>query len=127
MMLNNVSLIGDLLDDPQVTQQAGGPPLTTFSMETGDTAADVHVIVARGTVGEVAQKYLKVGSHAYVSGRLSYGVASPARSLCCNAPMIGGVQCETCGSHGDAQREVQVVAENLILLGRPTPAKAPQP
>ncbi len=77
--LNKVQLIGYLGRDPETRTIPSGQKVTTFSLGVtrrwksgGDNkeATDWFDVEAWAKLGELAQKYLKKGSLAYVEGRL---------------------------------------------------------
>jgi single-strand DNA-binding protein len=79
--LNKVMLIGRLGKDPETRSFDSGHSVTSFSMATSEKYKDRtsgeqkeitewHNIVMWGSLGEIAQKYLKKGSQVYVEGKL---------------------------------------------------------
>lgn len=78
--LNQVTLIGNLVRDPELRYTPQNTPICTFSLatnrswktESGENKESVeyHRIVAWDKLGEICSKLLKKGSRAYVQGRL---------------------------------------------------------
>ncbi len=77
--LNKVQLIGYLGRDPETRTIPSGQKVTAFSLgvtrrwksgSDNKEATDWFNVEAWGRLGELAQKYLKKGSLAYVEGRL---------------------------------------------------------
>ena len=65
--------------------------------------AEREVRYAYGRGLRVAGVAMATPRSAIKAGKLRPVARTPARlSKCCNAPMIGGVQCEACGSDGKA-------------------------
>jgi single-strand DNA-binding protein len=109
MDLNKVELIGCLATDPDV--RAADAPTPRVSMRVAvnrpakaasgatERHADYIPVVTFGQLAKVAQKYLKKGDRVYVDGRLSLSVWS--------------------GTDGQKRSRTEIVARNLIMLGRP--------
>lgn len=78
--LNKVTLIGNLGRDPEVHTISGNLPVARFAIATNEsyrddkgklhTKTDWHSIVAWRGLAELAQKYLRKGTHLYVEGKL---------------------------------------------------------
>lgn len=78
--LNKVTLIGNLGRDPEIQTINGGISVARFAIATNEsyrddagklqTKVDWHPIVAWRGLAELAQKYLRKGSHLYVEGKL---------------------------------------------------------
>ena len=79
-MLNKVTLIGNLGQDPELKSLDGGNTVATFSLATSNRwkdkdgnrqeATEWHNIVCWGRQAEVAGEYLTKGKQVYVEGRL---------------------------------------------------------
>lgn len=118
MNLNKVLIIGNLTRDPEARTTTGGQNVASFSVATSrrwkDKATgepkeqtEFHNLVAWGRLAEIVSQYLHKGSKVYVEGRLQ------TRSW----------EDQT----GTKKYRTEVIAENLIMLDRPTGAtKAPQ-
>ncbi len=112
--LNKATLIGNLTRDPELRKTAGGQAVTSFSIATNrvfTTAtgekkdqADYHNIVAWGRLAEICAQYLTKGKKVYVDGRIQSR--------------------EWEGQDGVKRYRTEIVAENLIMLDRPTGAQA---
>ncbi len=79
--LNEVRLIGNLGQDPEVKHMASGDAVTNFSLATSESWKDKnsgemqertewHRCVAWRKVGEIIAQYAHKGSKLYVSGKL---------------------------------------------------------
>ena len=107
--LNKVMLIGNLGKDPEVRAIPSGVKVANFSIATSESYTDKsgqkvdktewHNIVMWRGLAEVAEKYLKKGSQIFVEGRLQ------TRSW--DDP------------NGQKKYMTEVVADNLVMLGRP--------
>ena len=81
--LNQVNLIGNLGNDPEVKYTQGGMAIATLSLATTRSRKDKdgnyhdetswHRVKLFGKTAEVASEYLKKGSSVYIGGRLEYG------------------------------------------------------
>ena len=81
--MNKVLLIGRVGKDPETNTTNGGTKVCKFSLATSETYKDKntgekkqntewHNIVFWGKLAEIAEKYLKKGSHVFVEGKLNY-------------------------------------------------------
>ena len=82
MSVNKVILIGHVGKDPEVRHPGAGQTLATFTLATterGYTNAsgvqvpektEWHNIVRWGKNAEIAEKYIRKGSHLYIEGKL---------------------------------------------------------
>ena len=79
--LNRVTVMGVLGRDPETKQFPNGGSVTTFSVATTDhwkdkatgerkSATEWHRITTNNRLAEIASKYLKKGSKAYIEGSL---------------------------------------------------------
>lgn len=80
-MLNKVTLIGNLGNDPEIKHMPSGGQVATLSVATTrrwknkDTSEKVeetewHRVVAFGKLAEIIGEYVKKGQQIYISGRL---------------------------------------------------------
>lgn len=79
---NHIELLGNLTRDPELRKTPKGTSVVGFGMatnwswttDTGERTEEpsFHRIIAWGPLAEQCAKYLKKGSHVFVSGRLSY-------------------------------------------------------
>lgn len=109
MDLNKVMLIGRLTRDPEIRATGNGTNVASFSIATSFNWTDqqgqkkeqteFHNIVAWRKLGEIVGQYLKKGSQVYIEGRLQ------TRSWE--------------GQDGKKNYRTEVVADNMIMLGRP--------
>lgn len=77
---NNVRLIGNLGQNPDVKELAGGKKLAKFSLATSEsykneqgekiTETQWHNLIAWGKQADVIAKYLKKGSEVAVDGKI---------------------------------------------------------
>ena len=79
--LNRVTVMGVLGRDPETKQFPNGGSVTTFSVATSEfwkdkttgerkEATEWHRITTSNRLAEIASKYLKKGSKAYIEGSL---------------------------------------------------------
>ena len=79
--VNKVTVMGVLGRDPETKQFPNGGSITTFSVATTEfwkdkttgerkEATEWHRISTNGRLAEIASKYLKKGSKAYIEGSL---------------------------------------------------------
>jgi len=109
MDLNKVQIIGRLTRDPEIRTTPNGANVASFSVATGFTWTDqqgqkkeqteFHNVVAWRKLADIIGQYLKKGSQVYIEGRLQ------TRSWE--------------GQDGKKNYRTEIVAENLIMLGRP--------
>ncbi|MFH0852954.1 MAG: single-stranded DNA-binding protein [bacterium] len=109
--MNKVTLIGNLTRDPQAKKLPSGQSVSSFDLATNYSWQDIktkarkentefHSIVAWGKLSEIINTYVKKGSKVYIEGRLH--------------------RREWQDKQGKKQRKVEIVAENLIMLGHRT-------
>ena len=81
MDLNKVTLIGNMVRDPESRTLPSGQRVSRFSLATNYSwqdsktkvkkeAVDFHSLIAWGRLAEILQQYVKKGSKLYVEGRL---------------------------------------------------------
>lgn len=80
--LNKVTLIGTVGKDPTIRYTAGGSPVASFSLATGERWNDKsgqrqestqwHNIVAFGKTAEIVRDYVVKASPLYIEGKLKY-------------------------------------------------------
>jgi single-strand DNA-binding protein len=80
--LNEVKLIGNVGQDPEVRSTTGGSRVATLSLATTRTWTDRndgkqektewHRLVVWGKLADVVEEYVKKGDRLYVSGRIEY-------------------------------------------------------
>ena len=110
MNLNRAMIIGNLTRDPETRTTPGGATVSSFGVATTSTWKDAsgakqerveyHNIVAWGKLAEICQQYLGKGRKVYVEGRLQTR------------------EWET--QDAQKRRTTEIVAENMILLDRPS-------
>lgn len=107
--LNRAMVIGNATKDPEMRYTPNGQPVTSFSVatnrrwtnkESGETQEQVefHEIVVWGKMAENVSQFVKKGAPVYVEGRLQ------TRSWE--------------GQDGAKRQKTEIVAENVIALGR---------
>ena len=79
-MRNKVQLIGNLGQNPEVTEVNGGKKMAKFSLTTNETYKNKagekitdtqwHNLVAWGKTADIIEKYVKKGSEIAIEGRL---------------------------------------------------------
>lgn len=114
-MLNKAELIGNLGSDPEIRNTNNGTQVASFSLATSEsykdkttgekkTITDWHNVVVWGSLAEIAGKYLKKGSKAYIEGRIK------TRSYD--------------AKDGGKRYVTEIVGDKLLLLGeKPTAAQ----
>jgi len=117
--LNKVTLIGNMVRDPESRSLRSGQQVTRFTLATNYAwqdattkakreAVDFHDVIAWGKLGTIIQHYVKKGSKLYVEGRLR------KRSVV--------------GKDGTRRTTTEIVADNCIMLGhRTSAARRPDP
>lgn len=116
MDVNKVTLIGNLVRDPEAKSLPSGQMISAFDLATNYAwkdqktkakreATEFHSLVAWGKLAEIVQQYVKKGSKVYVEGRLH------RRSWKDRA--------------GKPQSKTEIVADSLIMLGHRSLAKDP--
>lgn len=115
MDLNKVMIIGRLTRDPELRSTPNGANVASFSVATGFSWTDqsgqkkeqteFHNVVAWRKLGDIVAQYLKKGSQVYIEGRLQ------TRSWD--------------GQDGKKNYRTEIVADNMIMLGRPGGNSAP--
>lgn len=114
MDLNKAMIIGRLTRDPEVRTTPNGAKVASFGVATGFTWTDQsgqkkeqtefhNVVLWRGLAG-VAEQYLKKGSQVYIEGRLQTRNWE--------------------GQDGKKNYRTEIIADSMIMLGRPGGAKA---
>jgi len=107
--LNRAMVIGNATKDPEMRYTPNGQPVTSFSVatnrrwtnkESGEIQEQVefHEIVVWGKMAENVSQFVKKGAPVYVEGRLQ------TRSWE--------------GQDGAKRQKTEIVAENVIALGR---------
>ncbi len=81
-MINKVTLIGHLGQDPEIRRLENGTPVGRFSLATNESYKDAsgelventewHNIVVWRQQAETAERLLKKGALVYVEGKISY-------------------------------------------------------
>ncbi len=104
---NHVQLIGNIGQDPQITNLENGKIVAQFSMATNENYKDVkgekqsethwHSVVAWGKLATIIEKYAVVGKQIAIEGKLAQ------RSY------------ET--KEGEKRYYTEVVAREILLLG----------
>lgn len=117
MDLNKVTLIGNMVRDPESKSLPSGQTITRFSLATNyawqdaktkakKEAVDFHDVIAWGKLGGIISQYVKKGSKIYVEGRLR------------NRKYVTRA--------GEKRTAKEIVADNMIMLGHRT-AKTASP
>ena len=114
MDLNKVTLIGNMVRDPEAKSFRGGQHLARFSIATNyawqdvkskekKESVDFHDVIAWGKLGDIITQYVKKGSKVYLEGRLRHRTYV--------------------AKDGQRRTASEIVADNMIMLGHKT-AKA---
>ena len=108
MDVNKVTLLGNLIKDPEARKLPSGQSLAFFGLATNYSWKDIktkekkdsvefHNIIAWGKLADIIEKYLRKGSRIYVEGKL--------RHKCWK------------DKDGKFQNKTEIIADNLIMLG----------
>lgn len=111
MDLNKVTLIGNMVRDPESRTFRSGQKITSFSLATNYSwqdaktkakreAVDFHDVIAWGKLGEIVKEYVKKGSKVYIEGRLRHR--------------------QFVAKDGTKRTKAEIVADNMIMLGHRT-------
>lgn len=111
MDLNKVTLIGNMVQDPESRSLRSGQSVTRFSVATNYSwrdaktkskkeAVDFHDVIAWGRLGEIIQQYVQKGSKLYIEGRLRNRKYTT--------------------KDGQKRTAKEIVADNMIMLGHRT-------
>ena len=117
MDLNKVTLIGNMVREPESSSTRTGQRVVRFTLATSyawrdakikakKEAVDFHDIIAWGKLGDIIRQYVKRGSKVYIEGRLR---------------KRGYVT-----KDGQRRFATEIVADNMILLGHRTAKIASQ-
>ncbi|MBI3115411.1 MAG: single-stranded DNA-binding protein [Candidatus Kerfeldbacteria bacterium] len=112
MDFNRVTLVGNLVRDPEAKKTGKGGGLTTFTLATNrvwrdpqskekNETVEFHPVAAWGKLGEVVAQYVKKGNKVYLEGRIAHQTFT--------------------NKTGAKQSAVNIIAENLILLSPQSP------
>jgi single-strand DNA-binding protein len=117
MNLNKAMIIGNLTRDPELRNTPGGVAVATFSVATNyvytdqsgqkQDKAEFHNIVTWRRLAEISAQYLKRGSKVFIEGRMQTR--------------------DWLGQDGVKRYRTEIVAENMIMLDRPSAASSPAP
>ncbi len=111
MDLNKVTLIGNMVREPESRTIRGGQHVARFSVATNyawqdaktkakKESVDFHDVIAWGKLGDIITQYVKKGSKIYVEGRLRNRKYTT--------------------KDGQSRTAKEIVAENMIMLGHRT-------
>jgi len=116
MDLNKVMIIGRLTRDPEIRTTPNGTNVASFSVATSFNWTDAqgqkkeqtefHNVVAWRKLADIIGQYLKKGSQVYLEGRLQTRSWDDKTS-------------------GQKRYRTEIVADNMIMLGKPSGASAP--
>ena len=111
---NYVHLLGNIGEDPKVTELDGGKKVARFSLATNETykdskgekqqVTDWHTIVAWGKTAEIVERYASKGKQIAVSGKLKSRTYTEPKD-------------------GNERYVTEVVANEIFLLGVKTDTK----
>ena len=77
-MFNQITLVGNMGDDPDIKQTSAGNNFAIFSLATnrvikGEKSTDWHkVVVWDDKIADILSRYTKKGSRIMIQGRLTY-------------------------------------------------------
>ena len=105
---NYVHLLGNIGDDPKVTELDGGKKVARFSLATNESykdskgekqqVTDWHTIVAWGKTAEIVEQFAHKGKQVAIVGKLK-------------------TRTYTDPKQGNERRITEVVADEILLLG----------
>ena len=105
---NYVHLLGNIGDDPKVTELDGGKKVARFSLATNEVykdskgekqqVTDWHTIVAWGKTAEIVEQFAHKGKQVAVVGKLKTRTYTEPKE-------------------GNQRRITEVVADEILLLG----------
>jgi single-strand DNA-binding protein len=106
--VNKVILVGNLGADPTMRSTAGGTSVCNFNLATSERftnksgereeRTEWHRVVAWAKLAEICAEYLKKGKQVYIEGRLQTR--------------------EWDDKEGNKRYTTEVVAQNMVMLGR---------
>lgn len=150
-MINKVTLIGHLGQDPEIRRLENGTPVGRFSLATSESYKDAagelqtqtewHNVVVWRQQAEQAEKILKKGSLVYVEGKISYrkytdknGVERTATDITANTFRVLGKKEGSVGGNSNfptqepAMRSTGAVSQNEPVFEVVAPSSdAPAP
>lgn len=104
---NQVQLIGNLGQDPEITNLENGKKMAKFSLATSETYkndkgekitnTEWHNLIAWGKTAEIVEKYLKKGSQIVVNGKITYNSYED--------------------KDGNKRSSTQIVTSEVVMLG----------
>ncbi len=105
---NYVHLLGNIGDDPKVTELDGGKKVARFSLATNEVykdskgekqqVTDWHTIVAWGKTAEIVEQFAHKGKQVAIIGKLKTRTYTEPKE-------------------GNQRRITEVVADEILLLG----------
>ena len=115
MDLNKITLIGNMVRDPESRTLPSGQRVARFSLATNYSwqdakskakkeSVDYHAVIAWGKLADILNQYVRKGSKLYVEGRLH------------NRQYVA--------KDGQKKSASEIVADNFIMLGHRTAPKA---
>jgi len=117
MNLNKAMIIGNLTRDPEVRSTPQGASVVSFSVATNFVWTDAngqrqekveyHNVVAWRKLADIIGQYLRKGSKVYIEGRLQTR--------------------DWVGQDGVKKYRTEIIAENMIMLDRPSDRSASTP
>lgn len=115
MNLNKAMIIGNLTRDPEVRNIPSGQTVASFGVATNliwtdqsgqrQEKVEYHNVVAWRKLAEICGQYLHKGSKVYIEGRLQTR--------------------DWTGQDGVRKFRTEIIAENMIMLDRPSAGPAP--
>ncbi len=115
MNLNKAMIIGNLTRDPEIRNTPSGQTVASFGVATNliwtdqtgqrQERAEFHNVTAWRKLAEICGQYLRKGSKVYIEGRLQ------TRNWI--------------GQDGVKRFRTEIIAENMIMLDRPSAGPAP--
>jgi single-strand DNA-binding protein len=107
--VNDLTLIGNVGNDPEIRATSGGVRVAKFSLATswkykGNERTDWHRVTVFGKTADFVEQFVKKGDRLYVRGRIEYNTTEDA--------------------DGNKKYWTDVVANELLTLGASRAAPA---
>ena len=110
--LNNVILVGNLTEKPQLRETPSGAKVTDLNVQTKtrftrdddgsvQSSTGFHTVVLWGRLAEVAEQFLQAGSPVFISGRLKTE--------------------EWEADNGQKRRKTKIIGEEMVLIDSKNP------
>jgi len=121
-MINKVILIGNLGQDPELTEAQSGMAICKFSVATKEKdKTEWHRIVCFSAIAQNCKKFLGKGSKVYIEGKISYskytdknGVEKNTTDIIANNVTFLSIKDNNGKSDVDVLSNLDVVTNNIL-------------